>query len=143
MSALVIFGGFGGVCPLVVIRFYPVSVELGLPGSVVSGQTSVIQSPKLGARNMRYELADHEWIAIKPMLPNKPRGVPRVNDRRVLMARLVTVMDRMPSSLQRAHRVRGCRARPSTQRVRLPKATRALSRRPNAGLRTRFGLTDN
>lgn len=33
---------------------------------------------------MRYELADHEWTAIKPMLPNKPRGVPRVNDRRVL-----------------------------------------------------------
>jgi transposase len=32
---------------------------------------------------MRYELADYEWIAIKPMLPNKPRGVPRVNDRRV------------------------------------------------------------
>jgi transposase len=33
---------------------------------------------------MRYELADDEWAAIKPMLPNKPRGVPRVNDRRVL-----------------------------------------------------------
>ena len=33
---------------------------------------------------MRYELADYEWVAIKPMLPNKPRGVPRVNDRRVL-----------------------------------------------------------
>src|SRR5258705_384496 len=33
---------------------------------------------------MRCELADDEWIAIKPMLPNKPRGVPRVNDRRVL-----------------------------------------------------------
>ena len=33
---------------------------------------------------MRYELNDHEWAAIKPMLPNKPRGVPRVNDRRVL-----------------------------------------------------------
>jgi transposase len=29
---------------------------------------------------MRYELAEHEWLAIKPMLPNKPRGVPRVND---------------------------------------------------------------
>jgi hypothetical protein len=27
---------------------------------------------------MRYELADYEWIAIKPMLPDKPRGVPRV-----------------------------------------------------------------
>jgi transposase len=33
---------------------------------------------------MRYELTDHEWMAIKLMLPNKPRGVPRVNDRRVL-----------------------------------------------------------
>ncbi|UGY20136.1 IS5 family transposase [Bradyrhizobium septentrionale] len=33
---------------------------------------------------MRYELADYEWTAIRPMLPNKPRGVPRVNDCRVL-----------------------------------------------------------
>jgi transposase len=33
---------------------------------------------------MRYELTDHEWTAIKPFRPNKPRGVPRVNDRRVL-----------------------------------------------------------
>ena len=33
---------------------------------------------------MRYELADHEWATIKPMLPHKPRGVRRVNDRGVL-----------------------------------------------------------
>ncbi len=33
---------------------------------------------------MRYELSDYEWTAIKPMLPNKLRGVRRVNDRRVL-----------------------------------------------------------
>ena len=33
---------------------------------------------------MCYELSDYEWTAIKPMLPNKPRGVRRVNDRRVL-----------------------------------------------------------
>jgi transposase len=33
---------------------------------------------------MRYELSDYEWTAIKPMLPDKPRGVRRVNDRRVL-----------------------------------------------------------
>ena len=33
---------------------------------------------------MRYELTDLQWSAIKPFLPNKPRGVPRVNDRRVL-----------------------------------------------------------
>ena len=33
---------------------------------------------------MRYELTDYEWGVIRPMLPNKPRGVPRVDDRRVL-----------------------------------------------------------
>ena len=32
----------------------------------------------------RYELSDFEWNVIKPLLPNKPRGVPRVDDRRVL-----------------------------------------------------------
>jgi transposase len=33
---------------------------------------------------MRYQLSDLEWTAIKPMPPNKMRGVRRVNDRRVL-----------------------------------------------------------
>ena len=33
---------------------------------------------------MRYELTDYEWSAIRPFLLTKPRGVPRVNDRRVL-----------------------------------------------------------
>jgi len=32
----------------------------------------------------RYDLTDFEWRAIAPHLPNKPRGVPRVDDRRVL-----------------------------------------------------------
>ena len=32
----------------------------------------------------RYELKDQEWAIIEPLLPNKPRGVPRVDDRRVL-----------------------------------------------------------
>jgi transposase len=41
----------------------------------------VIQVFKSGLRIMRYELTDYEWAAIKPMLPNKPRGVPGVNDR--------------------------------------------------------------
>jgi transposase len=33
---------------------------------------------------MRHELSDKEWSIIRPMLPTKPRGVPRVDDRRVL-----------------------------------------------------------
>ena len=33
---------------------------------------------------MRYDLTDFEWSVIQPLLPNKPRGVPRVDDRRVL-----------------------------------------------------------
>ena len=32
----------------------------------------------------RYELTDREWAIIEPLLPNKPRGVARVDDRRVL-----------------------------------------------------------
>ena len=33
---------------------------------------------------MRYDLTDCEWSVIKPLLPNKSRGVERVDDRRVL-----------------------------------------------------------
>ena len=32
----------------------------------------------------RFELTDGEWLVIEPLLPNKPRGVPRVDDRRVI-----------------------------------------------------------
>lgn len=32
----------------------------------------------------RYELTDREWSILSPLLPNKPRGVSRVDDRRVL-----------------------------------------------------------
>jgi transposase len=31
-----------------------------------------------------YELTNFEWDVVAPLLPNKPRGVPRVDDRRVL-----------------------------------------------------------
>jgi transposase len=33
---------------------------------------------------MPYELSTYEWSIIRPMLPNKSRGVPRVDDRRIL-----------------------------------------------------------
>ena len=31
----------------------------------------------------RFDLTDFEWSVIQPLLPNKPRGVPRVDDRRL------------------------------------------------------------
>jgi transposase len=32
----------------------------------------------------RYECIDIEWAIIQPLLANKPRGVARIDDRRVL-----------------------------------------------------------
>lgn len=32
----------------------------------------------------RYEITDFEWSIMEPLLPNKPRGVARADDRRVL-----------------------------------------------------------
>ena len=29
-------------------------------------------------------LSDEQWMRLRPLLPNKPRGVPRVDDRRVI-----------------------------------------------------------
>ena len=31
----------------------------------------------------RFDLTDMEWAMIQPLLPDTPRGVPRVDDRRV------------------------------------------------------------
>ena len=33
-------------------------------------------------RMSRYDLTDFEWRVIEPLLPNKPRDVPRVDDHR-------------------------------------------------------------
>ena len=44
----------------------------------------MLRAPNSEPTIMRYELSDGEWNAIRLMLPNKPRGVPRVDDRRVL-----------------------------------------------------------
>jgi hypothetical protein len=54
---------------LVDIRFASKAPKPGRARSVAFGRTPMIQTPKLGARIMRYELADYEWDAIKPMLP--------------------------------------------------------------------------
>ena len=47
------------------------------PFWVDGAAVDVIQAPKLEPRIVRYELSDYEWTAIKPMPPNKPRGVRR------------------------------------------------------------------
>src|SRR6516162_8864590 len=88
--------------------------RVGRQGDVEGGCRAVIQASELRARIMRYELADHEWAAIKPMLPNKPRGVPRVNDRRFSMA--------SSGSCALGHRGATC----PMHSVRTPHATTAL-----------------
>ena len=60
---------------------YP--ARLGPETDVANTGIGVIQAPELEPI-MRYELKDFEWTAIRPFLPNKPRGVPKVNDRGVL-----------------------------------------------------------
>ncbi len=59
--------------PISDLQFGVANIEMG-----------VIQAPEPGPRIMRYELTNFERTSIRPSLPNKPRGVPRVNDRRVL-----------------------------------------------------------
>jgi transposase len=50
----------------------------------VADRLAVIQAPMTELSIMRYELSDYEWSIIRSMLPNKPRGIPRVDDRRIL-----------------------------------------------------------
>src|SRR5215204_2754135 len=79
MSALGHSRRFLHICSMSAIR--PIS---DLQFGVANIEMGVIQAPEPGPRIMRYELTDFEWTAIKPFLPNRPRGVPRVNDPRVL-----------------------------------------------------------
>ena len=52
--------------------------EFGVEGGIEFVGIDVIPAPDLELRIMRYELADWEWTIIRPMLPDKPRGVPRM-----------------------------------------------------------------
>jgi hypothetical protein len=58
----------------------------------------------------RYELSDFEWSIIEPLLPNKPRGVPRVDDRRAQRHLLATAhrlaLGRHSRALRAAHNLR-------------------------------------
>ena len=39
----------------------------------------------------RYDMTDFEWSVIQPLLPNKPRGVPRIDGQRVLNGMLLVL----------------------------------------------------
>lgn len=56
------------------------------PWKVSRGSRDIDPTPQVGfsVGMSRYDLADFEWRVIEPLLPNKPWGVPRVDDRRVL-----------------------------------------------------------
>ena len=56
----------------------------------------------------RYDLSETEWRLIEPLLPNKPRGVARVDDRRVVngifyVLRTGVSMERPPRTLRALH----------------------------------------
>jgi len=55
----------------------------------------------------RFDLSDTEWAVIAPLLPNKPRGVPRVDDRRVVNGIFYILrtgsLHLIDSSIMRAH----------------------------------------
>jgi hypothetical protein len=69
---------------LVDVRFALKATTPGWAGSVACALTPVIHAFQTGDRIIRHGLADCKWDAIKPMPPNKPRGIPRVNNRHVL-----------------------------------------------------------
>lgn len=55
---------------------------------------------------MRYELTDFECSAIRSLLPNKPRGIPHVDDRRALNGIFwAGVLDRIMDALAAGHDV--------------------------------------
>ena len=56
-----------------------------LAGKYVDGDFTPVELkllPNDGAEH--HALSDYEWSVIRPMLPNKPRGIPQVDDRRIL-----------------------------------------------------------
>jgi transposase len=54
---------------------------------------------------MRYELTDFEWAAIQSLLPNKPRGIPCVDDRRVLNGIFWSCVQALPGGICHKHMV--------------------------------------
>ena len=60
---------------------------------------------------MRYELSTYEWSVIRPMLPNKARGVPRIDGRRIIngIASALTITGRETWPGDSFNRISQCR----------------------------------
>ena len=67
-------------------RVQRVCVELGhvLIKGLPRWALSWFKFPNCESMIARYDLTDFEWSVFQPLLPKKPRGVPRVDDRRAL-----------------------------------------------------------
>ena len=55
----------------------------------------------------RHDLTDAEWAIISPLLPNKPRGVPRVDDRRVIRGIFHILRTGTLAGISSSHRLLG------------------------------------
>ncbi len=87
---------------------------------------------------MRYELSDLECAVIKPKLSNKPRGVPHVNDRRVLngifwVLRSGAPWRDLPESYGPYHDIHNTFLDYQTPTPALPAASRRSQARPHKG----------
>jgi transposase len=78
---------------------------------------------------MRYELTDHEWAAIKPMLPNKTRGVAREGV--ILYGKIDAAMHLLRNETSR----NGCRFLSVSVELRRALPQRALKARPARSVR--------
>jgi hypothetical protein len=78
---------FGSFASLAVATMCPLfGVSRTCQFDVANLRIDVIQTREPEPSIMRYELTDFKWTAIRSFLPSNPRGLPRVNDRRVLTA---------------------------------------------------------
>lgn len=80
----------------------------------------------------RYELTEFEWPTIAPLLPNKPCGVPRVDDRRALNGIFWVLRSGSPwRDLPERHSPFGrqCRLAPPQHRGRRRRAKSKVTRR--------------
>ncbi len=60
------------------------NAERQIWGRLPTGRFHFTPDSDSGLTMSRYDLTDFEWRVIEPLLPTKPRGMPRVDDRRVL-----------------------------------------------------------